>query len=129
MTKTTKPQIVQILKGSSRPAHKRVSTVTPIASSFACKLSEMLRRVPLQRRDKMIQQLVVAGVTQVDGWSLKDLSIGRINPDTGDRILPNGQIARDTRGGSGSDGRYYGSCPQAPITSCTQMGVVWSPGS
>lgn len=125
----TKPQILEIRKDSDRPKQKPVSTVTPLASKFAIKLSTLLRRASRQKRDKMIEQLLIAGVDSVDGWSLKELAVGRINRFTGNRMLPDGTIARTHVTRSSGDGRYYGSSTHAPVTSLNQVGVVWSPAS
>ena len=125
----TKPQILEIRKGSDRPKQKPVSTVTPLASKFAIKLSTLLRRASRQKRDKMIEQLLIAGVDNVDGWSLKELAVGRINRSTGDRMLPDGTVARTRVTHSAGDGRYYGSSTHAPVTGLYQTGVIWSSAS
>ena len=134
--KSTNPQIVAVIKADAdtrksvqRPEVKRVNVVTPIASKFAVKMSELLRTSNRQKRDRMVAQLIASGVTQIDGWSLTELAIGRIDKNTGERMLPNGTIARVARTTGSSDGRYYGSRTQAPVTSLYQVGACWSAGS
>ncbi len=134
--KSTKPQVVALIKSDAdtrksvqRPATKRVNVVTPIASKFAVKMSELLRTSNRQKRDRMVQQLITSGITQIDGWSLTELAIGRIDKNTGERMLPNGTIARAVRTTGSSDGRYYGSRTQAPVTSLYQVGACWTAGS
>lgn len=134
--KSTKSQIVSITKADGdtrkvvqRPVVKLVNATGPIASKFAVKLSDLLRKSNVQKRDRMVQQLLQSGVTQIDGWSLNDLIIGRIDKNTGERILPNGTIAKVVRSTGSTDGRYYGSRTQAPVTSLYQVGACWQAGS
>ena len=133
---STNLQIVSITKADGdtrklvqRPAIKPVQVVTPIASKFAVKMSELLQTSNRQKRDRMVEQLIKAGVTNIDGWSLTELAIGRIDKNTGNRVLPNGKIARVVVSSGSSDGRYYGSGTQAPVTSLYQVGACWSAGS
>ncbi len=109
--------------------NKPVSTVSPIASPFAVKMSDLLRKANRQKQEKMIAALHRAGKTIIDGWKIADLIVGRINPETGDRILPNGERATYVTPSGGADGRYYGSRTHAPVTSLYQTGVIWQSAS
>ena len=77
---------------ASRVAKKTIEKAVPLASQFACLMSKKLRAATRTKRTMMLMQLRQAGIQQIDGWSFKDLIDGRIQANTGLRLLPNGEV-------------------------------------
>ena len=116
-------------KAVARPVQEPIRVTTPLASEFACHMSRKLRGATQHTAKKMFETLFNAGIETIDGWSIDDLIRGRLNPETGERYLPSGEVAKVRPDCGTNDGRYYGSKPKAPITSLYQTGVIWQSGS
>lgn len=102
------------------------STVNKVKlpDATAALVSEQLLRSPARKQQKMIETLLNAGVRYIEGWAISELVTGRINPNTGDRVLPSGVVASN-RASDAASGRYWGSKTYSPVTSLHQTGVIW----